>query len=77
MLTTGIAQVSIESKACFVAKAPGIAPGRLERTISILDFTPTITRLLGIDFNVYDGQPIAELLSLAAAVPVARRHLRP
>ena len=51
----------------FVATGPGITPGRLERTTSIMDFAPTFTQLLGVDFNQYDGQAISELVESAAA----------
>jgi predicted AlkP superfamily phosphohydrolase/phosphomutase len=44
----------------FVAAGPGIRPGTLKREISILDFAPTFTNLLGVDLPEYDGRPIAE-----------------
>jgi predicted AlkP superfamily phosphohydrolase/phosphomutase len=47
----------------FVAAGPGIAPGRLERPVSVLDFAPTFARLLGVDLPGGDGLPVMELLS--------------
>ncbi len=46
----------------FVAAGPGIAPGRLNRAVSLMDFLPTFARLLGLDSHGWDGQAIAELL---------------
>jgi predicted AlkP superfamily phosphohydrolase/phosphomutase len=46
----------------FHAAGHGIAPGRLDRPISILDFAPTITRFLGVEMPDCEGQPVAELL---------------
>lgn len=45
----------------FVAAGPGVAAGRIERTISILDFAPTICRILGVPLPISDGTPITEL----------------
>ncbi|HSB53267.1 MAG TPA: hypothetical protein VLD58_02890, partial [Gemmatimonadales bacterium] len=45
----------------FVARGPGIAPGRLERVIPDLDLAPTFARYLGVDMPGVDGAPIPEL----------------
>ena len=46
----------------FIALGPGIRPGRLEKTVSIMDFAPTFTSLLGVGLPDVDGQPIPEIL---------------
>ncbi len=46
----------------FIASGPGLAPGTLNRTVSILDFAPTITRLLDVDLPDVDGEAIREIL---------------
>lgn len=46
----------------FIAAGPGIRPGRLDRTVSVMDFAPTIAKLLGVDLSDVDGQPIPELI---------------
>ena len=46
----------------FVAYGPGIAPGRLQRTVSIMDFGPTVCGLLGVPLPKVDGQAIAEIV---------------
>jgi predicted AlkP superfamily phosphohydrolase/phosphomutase len=47
----------------FVAAGPGIGPGRLSRTVSVMDFAPTLAALLDVDVPSLDGQPIRELLA--------------
>lgn len=47
----------------FVARGPGIAPGRLDRVVSTLDLAPTFTRLLGCEMPAVQGRPIPELLA--------------
>lgn len=47
----------------FVAVGPAVSPGRMSRTVSIMDFAPTFTRLLGVDLPGADGDPIYELLA--------------
>jgi len=47
----------------FIASGPGLEPGTLGRTVSIVDFAPTITRLLDVDLPDVDGQPIRELFA--------------
>jgi predicted AlkP superfamily phosphohydrolase/phosphomutase len=49
----------------FVAAGPGIAPGTLEHTVSIMDFAPTFCRMLGVDLPDVDGAPIEALVALA------------
>jgi predicted AlkP superfamily phosphohydrolase/phosphomutase len=46
----------------FVAVGGGIKPGKVERTVSIVDFAPTITALLGVPLPDVDGRPIEERL---------------
>jgi predicted AlkP superfamily phosphohydrolase/phosphomutase len=49
----------------FVAVGPGLAPARMSRAVSIMDFAPTFARLLGVELPSTDGAPIAELLAPA------------
>ena len=42
----------------FVAAGPGIQPGTLETAVSVMDFAPTITKLLGVELPEVDGRPI-------------------
>jgi len=51
----------------FVATGPGIQPGRLSRTVSIMDFAPTFCRMLDVDLPDVDGSPIGELVASVAA----------
>jgi len=46
----------------FIAKGPGIAPGRLDRTVSTMDFAPTFARMLGVEMET-DGRIITEMTS--------------
>jgi predicted AlkP superfamily phosphohydrolase/phosphomutase len=46
----------------FVATGRGLEPRLLNRTVSVMDFAPTFTRLLGVELEDVDGQPIAEIL---------------
>jgi predicted AlkP superfamily phosphohydrolase/phosphomutase len=67
----------------FVAVGPGIAQGRLDREVSILDFAPTFCEALGVDCDQFDGSPIAEIVeslrsrsvraSAPASAPLASR----
>jgi arylsulfatase A-like enzyme len=41
---------------------PGIPPGRLERTVSIMDFAPTLLTCFGMVPEDMDGRPIFEIL---------------
>ena len=51
----------------FVAFGPGIKPGRLSRTVSIMDFAPTFARMLGVELPDTDGKPIGEILASSSA----------
>jgi predicted AlkP superfamily phosphohydrolase/phosphomutase len=51
----------------FIGAGPGIVPGRLGRTVSILDFAPTLAALLGVELPDVDGRPIVELTGAARA----------
>jgi hypothetical protein len=46
----------------FTAVGPSLKSGRMERTVSVMDFAPTITRLLGVELSGIDGIPIAEIV---------------
>jgi predicted AlkP superfamily phosphohydrolase/phosphomutase len=46
----------------FITFGPSIQPGFLNRTVSIMDFAPTIANLLDVSLPDVDGQPIFELL---------------
>jgi predicted AlkP superfamily phosphohydrolase/phosphomutase len=48
----------------FTALGPGIQSGNLARTVSIMDFAPTFTELLGVKMPEIDGQPITEILAM-------------
>lgn len=50
----------------FVAAGPGIGPGRLSRSVSVMDFAPTLAALLDVEVPSPDGQPIRELLAARA-----------
>jgi predicted AlkP superfamily phosphohydrolase/phosphomutase len=52
----------------FVAAGPGIQPGRLDRSVSVMDFAPTISRLLGVDLADVDGHPVPEVVESELAV---------
>jgi predicted AlkP superfamily phosphohydrolase/phosphomutase len=52
----------------FVAVGPGTPTAVLSDAVSILDFAPTICRLLGCSYEVGEGTPVAEI--------VGRRELR-
>jgi hypothetical protein len=41
---------------------PGIKPGWMERVVSIMDFAPTFTHLLGVELPDVDGKLITEIL---------------
>ena len=47
----------------FVAAGPGIGPARLSRSVSVMDFAPTLAALLDVEVPSPDGQPIHELLA--------------
>ncbi len=45
----------------FVVVGPGISPGTIGRTVSIMDFAPTFLHLSGITSSDLDGEPISEI----------------
>ena len=66
----------------FIASGPGIAPGRLDREVSILDFAPTFCDALGVDCDEFDGAAIPEIaepvkMRLAPARVSVRNALQP
>jgi predicted AlkP superfamily phosphohydrolase/phosphomutase len=50
----------------FIAHGPGLPAGRLDRTVSIMDFAPTFCALLGVELPDVDGRVIRELVAHAA-----------
>ncbi len=50
----------------FIALAPGLPAGELGRAVSILDFAPTIARLLAVDLSGAEGDAIAEIVGALA-----------
>ena len=53
----------------FMALGPGIRPGKLLRTVSIMDFAPTFCALLDVPMPDVDGRVIAELVPAQASRP--------
>lgn len=47
-----------------IAVGPGIKAGRIERTVSILDFAPTFSDIFGVKIPYVDGNPISEILEM-------------
>jgi predicted AlkP superfamily phosphohydrolase/phosphomutase len=47
----------------FLAFGPAVQPGLLDRTVSLMDFAPTIAQLLNVSLPDVDGQPIDELFA--------------
>jgi len=45
----------------FIVTGPGINPGAIGRTISIMDFAPTFLNLFGLTNPDLDGKPISEI----------------
>ena len=48
----------------FIVTGPGISPGAIGRTISIMDFAPTFLNLFGLINHNLDGKPILEITGL-------------
>jgi predicted AlkP superfamily phosphohydrolase/phosphomutase len=46
----------------FIALGPGIKRGVLRQRVSILEFAPTITRLLGVELPNVDIEPVVGIL---------------
>jgi predicted AlkP superfamily phosphohydrolase/phosphomutase len=46
----------------FIAQGNGIRSGRLDRLVSLMDFAPTFTQLLGVPLPYIDGRAIPEIL---------------
>jgi predicted AlkP superfamily phosphohydrolase/phosphomutase len=57
----------------FIGVGPGIAHGRLDRTVSILDFAPTLGAMLGVEIPDADGRCIPELWGLTRSGPFPSR----
>jgi predicted AlkP superfamily phosphohydrolase/phosphomutase len=47
----------------FVAVGASLGPGRMPETVSIMDFAPTLARILGVELPAGAGRPIARLLA--------------
>ncbi len=60
-----------------MAVGPGIRPGKLERTVDVTDFGPTIASMLGVELLDTDGTIIPEVSprvqSESLTVPLANR----
>lgn len=54
------------SEGMFVARGPGITPGRLDRIISVLDLAPSFAGRFGVAMPGADGTPVPELMGDAA-----------
>jgi arylsulfatase A-like enzyme len=62
----------------FIASGSGIAPGRLDREVSILDFAPTFCDALGVDCDEFDGIAIPEIAEpMKVRLAPARVSVRP
>lgn len=55
----------------FIVKGSSIPPGQLDRTVSILDFAPTLTAMLGVHLPDADGTPITEIVEPAHLITQA------
>ncbi len=49
-------------KGLFTALGPGLKPGHLGRTVSVMDFAPTFAEVLDVDLPDVDGRPIPEIV---------------
>jgi len=49
----------------FVAAGPGLDPGRMADVVSVMDFAPTLARVLGVELPAAAGRPIPRLLGRA------------
>ena len=48
-----------------VAVGPGLDPGPMAAVVSIMDFAPTVARVLGVELPAASGRPISRLLERA------------
>jgi arylsulfatase A-like enzyme len=48
---------------------PGGRGGELDRIVDVIDLAPTITHLLGVSPDGFDGQPIREIVESLAPQP--------
>jgi predicted AlkP superfamily phosphohydrolase/phosphomutase len=51
----------------FFVAGPGVAPGRLGRDVSVMDFGPTMAQRLGVPLDDVDGRSIADTVFAAGA----------
>jgi len=54
-----------------MAIGPNIQPNRLDREVSILDFAPTLAKMLAVNLPCFDGHQIPELIE---SVPLSRER---
>jgi predicted AlkP superfamily phosphohydrolase/phosphomutase len=52
----------------FIVKGPSVPVGEVDRTVSILDFAPTLTAMLGVHLPNTDGSLITEIVEPAHLV---------
>lgn len=57
----------------FIVTGPSVPHAQLDRTVSILDFAPTLTALLDVHLPDADGAPIPEIVSATHAIAQASR----
>ncbi len=56
-----------------VAAGPGIAPGLLSASVSVMDLAPTLAAMLGVALEHADGRPVPELLDVSISRDLVRR----
>ena len=60
-----------KSGGMFIVKGPHTHPTSLDRTVTCLDFAPTIAALLDVQLDGVDGSPIQEVLPPSRTASVA------
>ena len=58
----------------YVVFGPGIQPGTVARTVSIMDIAPTFLRWYGLACDNLDGQPIVEILGSGMAAHIVQTN---
>ena len=61
----------------FIARGPGIAPGRRTEPMALTDVAPTIAAVLGVDLPDVEGRPRADIVGATASTASAHRRRRP
>ncbi len=54
----------------FFMRGPGVRPGPVARTVSVMDFAPSITTFLGVDASQFEGQAFLDEVGLGNPPPV-------